>query len=220
MSLLAIYAGCLVLGGMIVGASAFSGGDDSDGDHGGDGHAGDSEAGGHEAGHEVEGAEGAEGDHAHSHHGPPGIGSSDFVATIISVRFWSFALASFGLAGTLLTLLGAHESLTLGFSIALGALVGGGVTTIMRRLSRQRVGADLSTGRLAGQEGIVVLAMEPGKPGKIRMDHQGQRLDMIATTTDRRIERGERVLVVEMKGGSAVVTPTQPVQPPRLRTTD
>lgn len=201
--MLAIYIGCLVFGGIIVGASAMAG--HSGHDHG-PGSEADLDGGGddHHNGH---------GDHT-GHAKAEGLAPAGAViATLASVRFWSFFAAAFGLSGTLLTLLSMNRELTLAFSLVLGAGLGAAVSNALRVLSRDTVSAEMSTQSLAGREAVVVIAITPGKPGKIRLSHQGQITELLATTSERRIERQEQVLVVQVSQGVAEVTPLAPTPP-------
>ncbi len=224
MTLLALYLGSLVLGGILVGASMMGGGDDAHGtDHGGDvDHGGDMDHGADVAhGGDVDHASDLDHGHAgndHVHLDPrAGLPTPDagILAVLRSVRFWTFFAASFGLAGTLLHFAGAPSALSLPLAIGTGALAGGGVSWALRRLTYDTVGTATSTRQLAGREAEVVLAVSPGKRGKIRVSHNGQILDLPAVTRDDHpIERGQRVLIVEMADGCADVTPSTPARPP------
>jgi len=185
--LLAIYAGALVFGGIFVAASVL-GFDKS-----------------HEADHDHSGPE------VHDHVGDVGEAGA-LLATFLSLRFWTFALASFGLTGTLMTLLLKMQPwLSLPVSLAAGFGIGVSVASAFRLANKRQVGTIADVNTLLGREGIVLLAVEPGKAGKIRVTHDGQSLDLLARTRDpRRFERGERVLVVDMQAGEATITSPDP----------
>lgn len=235
--MLAAYLACLGFSGVmlaasVLGASKEQGGDHdgNSGDHG-DGDAGDHDAGDHDAGdhdagdhdhshdhgpaHEV-----GAGDHAHSHaahasHAADGVGAL-VVATLLSLRFWTYALAAFGLSGTLLTLLSTPEPLTGGLAAGMALLCGGLVSYAMRALNRGQASGSVSTRELAGRDAEIVLSVGPGKLGKIRLTHQGQIVELPARTSeDRLLERKEPVLVVEIRDGVAEITSPRPNRPPR-----
>ena len=126
---------------------------------------------------------------------------------LLSLRFWTFALASFGMTGILLNLAALHAVVALGVAGLTGVAVGAGVTLGLRAVSRETVSTSLDARTLRGQEARVVLPIGPGKTGKVRLTHGGQLLDLPATTSDsRRIEPGESVLVVDVRAGTAEVT--------------
>lgn len=219
MTLVALYLGCLTLGGIFIGASMLGGGSHADNDAGMD-HG--------EAGH---GADHGDADHAGADHGSADHGvlhdhghdtkadlarfGSDTAgiigATLLSIRFWTFALASFGLTGLLLQLFGIVPLLGLPIALVTAFFVGATVTATLRKLAHGTVSTATGTRQLAGREADVVLRVGPGKVGKVRLQHQGQILELPATTQeDRVLERGERVLLVEVTDGRADVTPLLP----------
>lgn len=228
MTFLALYAGCFTLGGILIAASMFGGGKDVDGEsHGSDtgGHAADAgdtaDTEGHSlAEHMTGGKEIAHHDHGQSSiEALKGIGS---LATIfLSLRFWTFALAAFGMTGLLLTLLAANPVLVLSLSVLTGGGVGAGVTTLLRAVSRDTVSSALDARSLRGRDAEVVLSIGPDKLGKVRLVHNGQIIELPGTTREGRLlERGERVLVVDVSAGTADVTPVTPERgvPPVLHT--
>jgi membrane protein implicated in regulation of membrane protease activity len=201
MTLLALYVGCLVLGGILVGASVLGGHGDADVDHPGD----------------------TDVDHAGTDHGPEEVhDAAGVLSTFASLRFWTFFVASFGLTGTLLTLGGAPTALALLVALATGTVAGLAVATLLRRMARDTVTTDTSTRRLAGKEAEIVLSVGPSKRGKIRVSHNGHWIELPASTReDHLLQRGERVLIVEIHAGEADVTPVAPARashPPSLPT--
>ncbi|MES2639150.1 MAG: hypothetical protein V4850_06690 [Myxococcota bacterium] len=224
MTLIALYAGSLVLGGILIAASMLGGGQDSDGDA-------DGTDAGHDVDHGHELNHGHDHDHDHGHHdlGKDLVhghdhgqshtevlqGFSAIAMTILSLRFWTFALAAFGMTGLLLSLLSTPWLITLVLALVTGAVVGVGVTTLLRAVSRDTVSSALDARTLRGRDAEVVLTMGPGKLGKVRLIHNGQTLELPATTKEARVlERGERVLVVDVSGGTADVTPASPDRRP------
>ena len=221
MTLLALYAGSLTLGGILIAASMFGSGKDADGDahaSGGDGHAAvegegaeHEGSGGHSLSEHVTGGK----DLAHHDHGQSsaeamkGIGA---LATIfLSLRFWTFSLAAFGMTGLLLTLLAVNPLVGVCLSVLTGGGVGAGVTTLLRAVSRDTVSSALDARSLRGRDAEVVLSIGPNKLGKVRLVHNGQTIERPGTTREGRlIERGERVLVVDVAAGTADVTPVAP----------
>lgn len=197
MILLSIYAGTLVFGGIFVVASAigFDKGLDSDV------HA------------DLSGADPSHVDPISGTHASTDAAAEAgaFAATFFSFRFWTFALASFGLSGTLLDLLNVDSWLSLPASLVCGFSIGYGVATVFRVVNHRNVGSIADMKTLLGREGVVLLSIDAKKPGKVRVSFDGQALDLLAHTLDtRNFERGERVLIVDMKNGEATITSTAP----------
>jgi membrane protein implicated in regulation of membrane protease activity len=207
--LLGVYLGALALGGVLIAASALgglSGAHGADADHGAD-H-------GSEADPAANADHAVDADHALQHHAPApnaSLGDSALSATLLSMRFWTFALASFGMLGALLTLIGIPGLASFPVSAVVGTGIGAVVATFFRRAGRQNVVTETSTRAVAGREAQVVLAIGPDSRGKVRLSLAGQTIELLARTREgRRIERGETVLVVSVAQGEAVVTPVQP----------
>lgn len=226
MTLIAIYTGCLVLGGILIGASMLGAGKDADtAGEGADASAGSElEGGDHDLAHNLSHEHDLSHDHDHAHDGPTGTddGGSAVAATLLSLRFWTFSLASFGMTGLLLTAIGVSDVPGLLLAVGMGLAIGSGVTTMMRAFGRDTVSSALDSRSLRGRDAEVVLAVGPDKVGKIRMVHNGQIIELLARTREeRRLERGERALVVEVSGGEAVITSAAPERrppPPSLST--
>jgi membrane protein implicated in regulation of membrane protease activity len=231
MTLLALYVGALAFGGILVGASVFGAGKDADGDgspdagpdqgdadHGDVGHA-DADHG--DLAHD-HGDLGHAHDHDHALHADArSLGNAAaeassgvsglLVANLLSLRFWTFGLAAFGLTGLLLTLFGVTGLLGLAVASPTGLGVGWAAATVIRSLARETRSTELRTTTLQGREAEVVLAIAPDKLGKIKLSHAGQTIELMATTPEQhRLERGDRVLVVEVKDGRATVTSLMP----------
>lgn len=127
---------------------------------------------------------------------------------LLSLRFWIYALAAFGLTGTVLTLLHVADLVHIPASILTGAGIGYGVGWTFNRLKRDVVTTETHSRGLKGSEGTAVLAIGPGKTGKIRVRMGEQRVELLATAAeDVSIRRGDRVLVVQVKEGMARVIP-------------
>ncbi len=196
MVLLSVYASALVFGGVFVGASALG----FDKSHDAEVHA------------DIHGQVDVGGDAGHHDHDHAGVGEAGaMLSTFLSFRFWTFALASFGLSGTLMSVFGVSGWISLPVSLLGGFGVGLGVGTLFRLANKRQVGTIADVKQLLGREGPVLLPIGEGKPGKIRVTHDGQALDLLARTRDARgFARGERVLVVDMLAGEATVTSSVP----------
>lgn len=202
MLLLSLYVGALILGGGMLGASALLSGHgdhDHDADH-------DME---HEVGHDHDG------DHEGGH-----IGTADALwMPILSMRFWTFFLAFFGLTGALLTglsMLGLVSGpwwVTLALAVGLGFGSGYGVSVLIRSLKTERVNSEvIPEVDYVGKVGEVLLDVAAGDPGHVRLDVKGTSIDLPATLDAggtpagvgpgaARLARGKRVLVTGWEQG-------------------
>ena len=126
---------------------------------------------------------------------------------LFSMRFWTFALASFGLCGSLLTLIGLPAIITAVLSSIMGLGLGLGAAWMFRSLSQSQVSAKTNLSQVRGVHGIVLLPLRPGGTGKVRLIVDEQQVDVMArTTTDTVLEPKSTVLVVNVENGIANVT--------------
>ena len=192
--MLAVYIGSLAFGGVLLGASILGG---SDGDGDADAGSGGGDAGGGDTGH----GGGGEG---HHHHG------GSFLP-FFSLRFWAFALAFFGLSGTVMTL-GGVGALTP--FLAGGVGLGCGVVSarVLGSLTRKPVGLLGSAESHVGREGRVLLPVQKGRRGKIRVSIAGISSDVLAETEgEETLLAGSTALIVGVRDRTALVvhSPTQ-----------
>lgn len=192
--MLSIYIACLAFGGVTLLASMLGGDGHSTGDGpgGGDAHLGGAHA---DAGP------------AHAHdaagHQP---GETGFIP-FMSLRFWTFGLTFFGLAGVSLHGTGALAGAAAG--IAAGAVgVGSGWTaaTVLHALTRKRVGRIGPAESHVGREGRLLLPVGKGQRGKLRVGIGDTQVDMIAETeADEALAAGTPVLIVGLHDAVALV---------------
>lgn len=189
--MLTAYLTTLIIGGSLLGLSIFGGGDhevDHDLDVGTDA---DLEVSGYLAG-DVD----ADADAGH-HGGGLDAHGLDAWLPIGSLRFWTFFCAFFGLVGTALTLAtGLGTAMVLAPSIGVGYLSGVGATSVMRSLVSKPVGKVLGAGDLMGSTGVLLLPVEPGSPGKVRLQIGGRSFEEIAISEEETLAAGARVLVI------------------------
>jgi membrane protein implicated in regulation of membrane protease activity len=191
--MLALYVGTLVLGGSLIAASAFGVGKDVDA-------------------HDVDGSH----DIAH------GADVAAILGLFASLRFWTFAMACFGATGIVTELAGLPTVIGLPIAALVGVFLGLGAALVFRTLAVDTVDSSIDARTLAGREAEVLLAVAPGAVGKLRVEHQGQLLDMPCRAPgEAHLARGRRVMIVAVKGGVAEVTPladstpaAQPTPPP------
>jgi len=125
-----------------------------------------------------------------------------------SLRFWTFALATFGASGLLLNALGVASFLAAGVSICLGGVIGTGAAYIFRQLQLVEPTGNVGLLELSGTEATVLLAVGPEKLGKIRLRLDEQYIDLPARTQSETIlNRDEKALVLKVNEGIALITP-------------
>lgn len=193
--LLPFYVGSLVLGGGLIGTSMLLGGSDHDADH-------DADLG---ADHDAD--VGADHDHDHDHgHGPHGPDLAGALwLPVLSLRFWTFFLAFFGLTGTLLDALElAPADVTLG--VALGMGLGCGYTTaaVIRSLRARHVDSSIDPERdYVGRAGEVLQDVLPGDPGLVRLHVKGVHVDLEAQVEPgaAALRRGQKAIVLGVAEG-------------------
>ena len=214
MSLLYIYVGCLIFGGVFVLLSVFSGFGEGDAELEA---GGDADIGGEldfdadfDADVDVDGGEvdlmelpfefdvdGADGE--------AGGGTNYEVSTqrrfnpLVSFKFYTFALAFFGLTGVVFTGLNIWSSVVgvLGLSLGMGLFAGLSVSYLMHVASSG--GNDGITERdYLGASGEVTLPITARRAGKIRMRLKGRTIEMRAESAedDHEFERGEQCFVL------------------------
>lgn len=129
---------------------------------------------------------------------------------LLSMRFWTFALAGFGLTGVLLSALELSvEPLTAGLSIGVGVILGVAVAAATRALSIPVRGATISIGDYVGRAATLLHAVDPGGVAKLRVSiGQGTR-DLLGRTAEpRALAANTRVVILSMDpDGRAVVSP-------------
>jgi len=152
--------------------------------------------------HDVGGGHGEHGGHGDAQHGALGA-----IAVFLSFRFWTFGLMSFGFVGTQLHYLALANALTtLVTALGVGLVSGLSASFAMRAISRSQTSSGGEADDSIGQIGRVLIAIERGKHGKVRLEVRGRLLDLLATTDDERLESGESVIVEEMRGTTAHVS--------------
>jgi hypothetical protein len=135
-------------------------------------------------------------------------GGSDAIwIPFLSMRFWTFFLATFGLTGTLMTLLAVPALITGLLSLAVGMALGIGAAWFFRQLKRDTVTGETRLSRFEGEEARALLTIRPGQQGKIVVDTMAGRVEMPATTRDPKpIERGQTVIIARVRDGVADVS--------------
>jgi membrane protein implicated in regulation of membrane protease activity len=183
---LSIYIACVVFGGVLILGSIVLG-------HGDSGDAG-----------------GAAGSDVHAG-GAAHDGDSGGLVTFLSVRFWSFAVAFFGLGGLVVHLLGGEGARAASPAIAavVGLSSGYAAARLLARLTNDAVGTIGNSASHVGREGRLLLPVARGQRGKVRVPVVGGHLDLVAESdAEDPLPIGTTVLILEMRGSTAVVERT------------
>jgi len=181
--MLSAYIVCLLAGGVVLGASMFGGHDSG----GGDAHMDD------------------------VHDGVAHEGHHEWTARLpfLSLRFWTWGVTFFGLAGVALTMGGTPASLIPWLAAAAGVGSGWGASWALGRLARDAVGVLPEASSHIGREGKLLLPLRQGERSKIRLSIGGVETDLLAETDFKtEIPAHSTVLVVGMRGLTALVEPS------------
>jgi membrane protein implicated in regulation of membrane protease activity len=191
-----VYLFTFALGGLLLLASIFLGDKD----------------GGHDADHELEVKADAAGPSnpgslAHDGAGDHGAIAGLFSA-FLSLRFWMFFLAFFGLTGLVLDGLDIvpDPNVALALALGMGLLTGEVTVYVFRRLAHSETSTAAGTHDYIGKSGRVLVAVGGGHLGKVRLTLKGTTVDVLATTDEERpFAPGEEALVIQMNDTTAVV---------------
>ena len=124
------------------------------------------------------------------------------LAVVLSFRFWIFALLGFGLSGSLLHVLAlAGPEIVAIVAGAAGIGSGAFAALVVRAVTRSSASSSVNLSEAVGRE-----ACSKGGMGQVRIALRGQSVDLLASTDDERIARGEPVLIEEVRDGVAQVS--------------
>lgn len=208
--MLTVYLICLLTGGAMVLISVLFGGDS-----GSDVHA-EAELEAHldldasadvDVGHDIELH--ADADHDITGHSTGDV-ASDIWLPFLSLRFWTFAAAFFGLTGTLLSLFGALKSHLMNgvISAAMGLIAGTGMAYLLHFLQKREVNSTIPAREYIGRTADVVVSIDGEHPGKIRLNIHNNWIELLAISADENsFARGDTafVIAVNLKDGTAKV---------------
>jgi len=204
------YLFTLGLGGVLLIASIVLGGDgEADGEIevGADADAdlaieGDLDADA-DAGHVDMGQQGLATTHGDAHGAVGG-----FVAGFLSLRFWTFALAFFGLTGTVLSGLSlAGPTVTAMTASAMGLVIGRGAVAVFHALRASESSMAATTTDYVGKSARVTLGFGPGEVGKVRVQMKGTTVDLLAHTDEPTpFATGDEALIIQISDNKALVS--------------
>jgi len=190
--MISLYIIAAVVGGALVALSAFGAGD-HDHDHDHEAHLDQDAEIDHDGDHEV--------------HALANIEHDATWLPFLSLRFWTYFSAFFGLTGLGLTYL-TDLAAPIGALLSAGTGVGSGlgISYAMRRLRASETHSGSSSEDLIGSEGTVLLTVRKDDPGKVRCRIKGELIDVLAVSEEENeIERGAEVIVVGFEDDRASV---------------
>ncbi len=128
---------------------------------------------------------------------------------LLSIRALFLFAAFFGLTGTLFTWFGGAEPMTAILSALTGMVVGLGGNYVIKKFAYEHVSSTVTSEHLRGKTGRVMLPFGPDEKGKILIEAQGKRMQVLARSldpdTDETFEQGEEIVVVRLDGNVAEV---------------
>ncbi|HLT40982.1 MAG TPA: NfeD family protein, partial [Enhygromyxa sp.] len=101
----------------------------------------------------------------------------------------------------------------LGLAIGVGYLLGWTAVTLIKRLSAEDTGVAATIDDYVGKSGEVLIAVGPGRLGKVRIELKGTTVDVLAESDEQTIARGEEALIDEMRGAKAAVVKLDTARP-------
>lgn len=122
----------------------------------------------------------------------------------LSMRFWTFFDAFFGLTGVALGWAGLGPWLTAAAALSTGFVSATAVSVLLRRLKRARVNSQVSEVDLVGERGTVLLPVGPDARGKVRLSLKGRDLEVLAHSVETDFGVGSRVRVQQVEGDGTV----------------
>ena len=126
---------------------------------------------------------------------------------LLSLRFWTFGICFFGVAGLLLRFLspGLAISVEVGIAIAIGILCGGTTVGILGWLKTQeQANSLLTTDDWIGACGTVEIPFSQDTRGKVKLDVKGTQVRIQAQTSEaKEFEVGDRIVVIRVENNRA-----------------
>lgn len=220
-----LYVAALILGGglaltgaigAVVGHSADTGGDADASAHGdlGDVHSSDAEAAGSGLDTHISHADVAHGDLAdgshHSHDADVGHGALEALSAVLpvlSLRFWTYALATFGLIGLALSwATDTGRTAVLVVAIVLGLLVGRVTHAVFRAARRLETTGAGSSDQFVGRDAVVLVPVTPNSTGKVTLHLASGTVELLADPfSTETLAAGTTVVVVAFRADRALV---------------
>ena len=152
-------------------------------------------------------------DHDHDLHVHSGDSVGDAASIwlpFLSLRFWIFTTAFFGLTGTLLSYFSSLKDINVitGISAGVGFIAGFGVSYLLHVLQRGQVSGTIPPKEFIGRTARVMVAVDAEHPGKIQLELHEEHINMIAETVEgHELQKGDTafIVAVNLREGTAQV---------------
>lgn len=143
--------------------------------------------------------------------GGDGFGDAEGPLAWFSAATIAFAMAFFGMTGLALENIGTASALTLVLAVVIGVAAGFTNSAVFRWLKRNSTTSTVADHELEGAIAQVALPVSSDHRGKIILNKAGAREQMTASPVDgSSIGRGDRVVIVRVERGVALVAPLGP----------
>ena len=146
-------------------------------------------------------------DHDADHEAHDGADTHGALAIVLSVRFWTFFALGFGMSGSLLHFLALAPPIAV-FLIAATAGVASGAFAALafRALKKSSTTTEARASQAVGRVARVVVPCGRELRGQVRIEIGGSSVDLLATTDEDEIARGETVLIEDVQRNVAHVS--------------
>ncbi len=124
----------------------------------------------------------------------------------LTIRFWTFTLATFGLTGAALSAAGAPFIVHTSTAFVVGPTTGWFAAWLYQKLKNSTTDSTSHLETMAGLSAEVILPIRAGGIGKIRLHQRGQFIELPAKSDSKTtIDIGQKVLIVSISEGRADV---------------
>jgi membrane protein implicated in regulation of membrane protease activity len=149
--------------------------------------------------------------HLHGTHGTMGDATHppvmDVFFFLLSLRFWAFFTAFFGLTGVGGSYLVDGWISTLVMAILMGLIAGFSASYLFKYLSRGNVSSDVNLQEAVGQRALITVPLGPGDPGKAKLVIKGQIIELKAICEAAECPIGAQVTITEFRNNTFTVAP-------------
>lgn len=126
---------------------------------------------------------------------------------LLSLRFWAFFTAFFGLTGVGGSYIIGGGISTLVMAILMGLIAGFSASYLFKYLSRGNVSSDVNLQEAVGQRAQITVPLGPGDPGKAQLVIKGQIIELRAICEEAECPMGVEVTITQYRNNTFTVAP-------------